>query len=287
MGGPQKIGKKKWIKERSTIKVAVVYNQGEKTLACVTRLFDLLAKNKIEIDEEKPDVVISVGGDGTLLSAFHRYEKQLHHVQFLGVHTGHLGFYTDWRDFELEEMVASLKDYNKDNSITYPLLEIQVHYEDDELTQGSRYLALNESTIRRMGKTMVADVCLKGELFESFRGDGLSVSTPTGSTAFNKSIGGAILHPSIRAFQLTEIASLNNIVFRTLGSSMIIGEDGYVTVHLKEASDYYLTVDQLELPQRKMASISYRLAQEEIHFVATRHTPFFKRVKDAFIGEIK
>lgn len=64
---------------------------------------------------------------------------------------------------------------------------------------------------------MAADVCLNDVLFESLRGDGLSVSTPTGSTAYNKSLGGAVLHPTIEALQLTEIASLNNRVYRTLG----------------------------------------------------------------------
>lgn len=65
-----------------------------------------------------------------------------------------------------------------------------------------------------MRKSMAADVCLNDVLFESFRGDGLSVSTPTGSTAYNKSLGGAVLHPTIEALQLTEIASLNNRVYR-------------------------------------------------------------------------
>lgn len=57
---------------------------------------------------------------------------------------------------------------------------------------------------------MVADVYIKEELFERFRGDGLAISTPTGSTAYNKSVGGAVVHPSINAMQLAEIASLNN-----------------------------------------------------------------------------
>lgn len=69
---------------------------------------------------------------------------------------------------------------------------------------------------------MVADVVIDNVQLERFRGDGLSVSTPTGSTAYNKSLGGAILHPTMEALQLAEISSLNNRVYRTLGSSVIV-----------------------------------------------------------------
>ena len=82
--------------------------------------------------------------------------------------------------------------------------------------------ALNEATIKRSDRTMVADLTINGVHFERFRGDGITVSTPTGSTAYNKSLGGAVLHPTIEALQIAEIASLNNRVYRTLGSSIIV-----------------------------------------------------------------
>ena len=59
-------------------------------------------------------------------------------------------------------------------------------------------------------------------ILSALEGDGITVSTPTGSTAYNKSLGGAVLHPTIEALQIAEIASLNNRVYRTLGSSVIV-----------------------------------------------------------------
>ena len=62
------------------------------------RLRGLLAdKDDLEVVDRDPELVITIGGDGTLLSAFHRYDHRLDEVRSLGVHTGHLGFYTDWR----------------------------------------------------------------------------------------------------------------------------------------------------------------------------------------------
>ena len=264
------------------MKVAIVHNNEEKSKKVTRHLLMLFKENKIEIDEHTPELVISVGGDGTLLSAFHRFNHRLHEVSFLGVHTGHLGFYTDWRDYELDELVESLL-VEQEKSISYPLLDVKITFSDNK--PDKHFLALNESTIKRSNRTMVADIFIKDELFERFRGDGVSISTPTGSTAYNKSIGGAVLHPSINAFQLAEIASLNNRVFRTLGSPIVIANTEYVTINLQASNDYLITVDQLDIYQESIASVQYRIADERIHFVSYRHMPFWRRVKDAFISE--
>lgn len=264
------------------MRVAIVHNNEIKSQTVTRHLLTLFKKNKIEIDELQPELVISVGGDGTLLSAFHRFSHRLHEVSFLGVHTGHLGFYTDWRDYELNELVESLL-IEQEKSISYPLLDVKMIFRDNK--PNKHFLALNESTIKRSNRTMVADIFIKDDLFERFRGDGVSISTPTGSTAYNKSIGGAVLHPSINAFQLTEIASLNNRVFRTLGSPIVIANNEHVTINLQESNDYLITVDQLDIYQESIASIQYRIADERIHFASYRHMPFWRRVKDAFISE--
>src|SRR5699024_3862976 len=85
-----------------------------------------------------------------------------------------------------------------------------------------RILALNETTVNTVDGSVVFDVQIRGEHFETFRGDGLCISTPSGSTAYNKALGGAILHPSLEAIQVAEIASINNRVFRTIGSPLIL-----------------------------------------------------------------
>lgn len=78
----------------------------------------------------------------------------------------------------------------------------------------------------------------------------MTISTPTGSTAYNKSVGGAVIHPSINAFQLAEIASLNNRVFRTLGSPIVIAHDEWLEIKLENTEDYLVTVDQLNVAKQ-------------------------------------
>ncbi|MDR1568761.1 MAG: NAD kinase [Streptococcaceae bacterium] len=261
--------------------IAIVANRQSQSQTVRNILVKELKKRQFIIDDIKPEIVISVGGDGTLLKAFHQYKDSLSDVKFIGVHTGHLGFYTDWRDFEIAELMDSLADDSAE-SVAYPILDIEITLDNGEHLH---YKALNESTIRRVNRTLVGDVYISGNRFERFRGDGLSVATPTGSTAYNKSVGGAVIHPSIRAIQLTEIASLNNIVFRTLGSPMILGEQEFIEVRLEPTEDYTVTIDHLALQNEKIKCLTYKISEESIRFAGGKHTHFWERVRQSFIGE--
>lgn len=172
--------------DRAT-RVAIIANGKYQSKRVASKLFATFKHDPdFYLSKKDPDIVISIGGDGMLLSAFHMYEKQLDKVRFVGVHTGHLGFYTDYRDFEVDTLINNLKN-DKGEQISYPILKVTITLEDGRVI---RARALNESTIKRIEKTMVADVVINQVVFERFRGDGILVSTPTGSTAYNKSLGG-------------------------------------------------------------------------------------------------
>ena len=155
------------------MKVAIVANDRIETKAVEKNVEKLLVLKKIEIDDENPDVVITIGGDGTLISAFHKYINIIDKVRFIGIHTGHLGFYTDWRNFEIEKMIDNLSK-KEPSSASYPLLELVITTRNGEK---KKLLALNEATIKRVSKTLRADVFIRDQFFESFKGDGLCVST--------------------------------------------------------------------------------------------------------------
>lgn len=143
------------------------------------------ASSVLQIDDENPDIVIAIGGDETLMSAFHKYFDQIDHIGFVGIHTGHLGFYT-WHELTIEKIIETLSQ-DKIPMTADPLVQATVTLENGEETV---LTGLNEITFRRSIKTIKADVYLNNQLFERFNGDGLCVSTPTGSTAYNKSLGG-------------------------------------------------------------------------------------------------
>ncbi|MGT2935967.1 NAD kinase [Streptococcus castoreus] len=265
-------------------RIAIIANGKYQSKRVASKLFSVFKDDPdFYLSKKNPDIVISIGGDGMLLSAFHMYEKELDRVRFVGIHTGHLGFYTDYRDFEVDKLIDNLRR-DKGEQISYPILKVVISLDDGRVIKAR---ALNEATVKRIEKTMVADVIVNHVKFERFRGDGISVSTPTGSTAYNKSLGGAVLHPTIEALQLTEISSLNNRVFRTLGSSLIIPKKDKIELVPRRLGIYTISIDNKTYQLKNVTKVEYFIDDEKIHFVSSpSHTSFWERVKDAFIGDI-
>jgi len=235
-------------------------------------------------DETHPQLVISIGGDGTLLEAFRLYQGQLDSVRFVGIHSGNLGFYTDWLITEIDQFIMTVLTQQPVFE-TYPLLQTQIIYPNKTDT----FLALNEVTITDYHRTLAMDVYIDNIYFESFRGTGLCISTPSGSTAYNKSLGGTLVHPSIRTFQLTEMASINNTVYRTLGSSMIFSQGEKVSLHFQQyqnsivcTNDHAtLTVNEMGIPQEIILTI----ADCSITFARYKKINFWQRVHRSFIAQ--
>ncbi|MCA0757392.1 NAD kinase [Paenibacillus sp. N4] len=261
------------------MKYAVI-DRGDSLSKSLAEKFHQLAAERCFIrNEETPEFVISIGGDGTLLQAFHKYVDQITNVAFIGIHTGHLGFYADWQADELEELVGMMGT-EAPRIVRYPLAEIELETE----TESRHYLSLNEFTLKGVDGTLVAQINVNDELFEMFRGDGIVISTPSGSTAYNKSVGGAIVHPSIESLQIAEIASINNRVFRTLGSSVLLPQHHHCDILSKKQQRIQLTVDHLSTMHTDIRSIRCSVSSRKVSFARYRPFTFWNRVREAFLG---
>ena len=148
------------------------------------------------------DLVIAVGGDGTLLAAARSVAK--HRVPIIGINLGRLGFLTDIPAHALEDMV-SLTLEGRAKVERRLMLQGAVLRADKPIFEA---VALNDVVVSRgaMGTMIEYSVDVNGEFVYSVRADGLIVSTPTGSTAYALSAGGPILHPSLPAITLVPIS---------------------------------------------------------------------------------
>ena len=146
------------------------------------------------------DFLISLGGDGTLISLCRR--SLMYHKPVLGIHAGQLGFLTDIQTDEISHFIEDLfvGNYRID---TRMMLEVTLHVNE----KIEKLVAFNDIVLSRSKISHMSNIkaYVDGKLFNSYYGDGLIVSTPTGSTAYNLSAGGPVVYPLTEALILTPI----------------------------------------------------------------------------------
>jgi len=147
------------------------------------------------------DLIIVIGGDGTLLQAARLLAK--HDVRILGINLGRLGFLTDINPTEMKKYVAQILDgafFEEDRFLIYA----EVYRNEQCLSYCN---ALNDIVIYRgnMSNMLTFETTINGHFVNCQRADGLVVSTPTGSTAYALSADGPIIHPSLNALVLVTI----------------------------------------------------------------------------------
>ena len=148
------------------------------------------------------DMAISIGGDGTFLRTAARVGRK--QIPIVGINTGHLGYLAEISIGEFEEMLdefAAGKYSIEQRSLIEAIAA-------DGIALPGRF-ALNEVAIQKNASTSMLqmDTTVNGNRLTSYLGDGLIVATPTGSTAYNLSVGGPILHPASSSFVVSPIAA--------------------------------------------------------------------------------
>ncbi len=182
---------------------------------------------------ESVDVVVSFGGDGTILKAAEAVGDS--GVPILGVNLGRLGFLADVSPKNLEEGVRELKagKFTVDRRM---VLSAGLEGED------KRFFALNDVVVEKgsCARILEIEMYINDEMVASYMGNGVVVSSPTGSTAYSLSAGGPIVHPGMEAIIASPICP-HSLSLR----SMVVPEDEVITVRLKaqKGDDVMLTVD--------------------------------------------
>jgi len=147
------------------------------------------------------DAIIVLGGDGTLLSVARLMEGR--NIPIIGVNLGGLGFLTE---VTLEEIYTTLDKVFKNEFVADPrlILKAHVHRQGERVVQSN---CLNDTVVSKgtQARMIRLEIFTNGHFVTSLRGDGLIISTPTGSTAYSLSAGGPIVNPSVEALILTPI----------------------------------------------------------------------------------
>ena len=184
-------------------------------------------------DVPESDMALSLGGDGTFLTTAMWVSRQ--GMPILGLNLGHLGYLTAGR---LDETSNVLDDVLSGNYRIEERTMLQVECDAVEIPHP---WALNEIAILRHDTSSMLDMetRLRSHELTTYRGDGLIISTPTGSTAYNMSVGGPILEPTTSCLVLSPI-SPHSLTMRPL----VVRDDSEIAVRTySRASQYEVSID--------------------------------------------
>jgi len=151
--------------------------------------------NNLEEINEKADIVITIGGDGTILRALEKIEKPI-----FAINSGGMGFLTE---IESKYAMSGLEKLLEGKYNVEERAKLKVMVDEKRLSD-----AANEVTVQtpRIAKIMYLKIFVDNELIETFGADGVIVATPTGSTSYSLSAGGPILDPTVEAMVIAPLA---------------------------------------------------------------------------------
>jgi NAD+ kinase len=191
---------------------------------------DCARYSDFEMIKSQTDVVVSMGGDGTILEAVTFVNKA--EIPIIGINFGRLGFLANIGKDQIQIAVSALATHNFliDKR---PMIQL----ESNKPLFGQANFALNEMTIQRKDNSSMITVhtYLNGELLNSYWADGLIVSTPTGSTGYSLSCGGPIIYPTSGNFVITPVAPHNLNV-----RPMVVSDDVVLSFEVTGRSDSFL-----------------------------------------------
>lgn len=230
-----------------------------------------------EVPDEKlaevSDLILVLGGDGTMIATARMVDDN--EVPVLGVNYGGLGYLTEFRIEELYDGLETALSgkYRLDKRV---MLHVDLQREEDAVT---RNRVLNDVVINKSALARIIEIeaYLNDQFVNSFRADGLIISTPTGSTAYNLSAGGPVVFPSMNAIVITPICP-----FTLSNRPIVVPDDAVIELRLKtDQEEVALTLDgQVGFPLKVNDRILIRKSRTTFNLIQPSNRNYFDVLRD-------
>ncbi len=218
------------------------------------------------------DLMLVLGGDGTMIATSRLIGDT--EVPVLGINYGGLGYLAEFRIEELYTALESILsgDYRLDKRV---MLSVELAGAEE----ATRNRVLNDVVINKSALARIIEIeaYLNGQFVNSFRADGLIVSTPTGSTAYNLSAGGPVIFPSMNAVVITPICP-----FTLSNRPIVVPDDAIIELRLKtDQEDVALTLDgQVGFPLKVDDRVIIRKGKTTFNLVQPMNRNYFDVLRD-------
>ena len=221
-----------------------------------------------EVGEQPADsVMVCYGGDGTLLEGVHRLGGA--DIPAVGINGGHLGFLALAPRENIESVFAEIAGGTL-------RLEERAMLCVEGLSEGKLY-ALNEVAVQRLGASMISvEATIDNNTVSTYNGDGVIISTPTGSTAYSLSAGGPIVAPSCHSFLLTPLAP-HNLTMRPI----VMPDTSVVALHIDtRKNEASISVDNRTFKVANNTILTIKKAKREIRLAVPHNISFFDSLRN-------
>jgi NAD+ kinase len=202
------------------MRYCIRYKKDKTAVETVKKLILKLEEHHFVLDEKVPEIVFSVGGDGTFLKAVHDFFE--FNPLFVAINRGNLGFLCEFTDHDIDDLVDEIIQ----NSLpirTISLLEGKF--------MNQKIYALNEIRVESCNGTSIQyDVNINNSFLETCRSDGACVSTSIGSSGLARSLGGSLVDNEIEMLQFIEKAPISNRRYNSLRSPFVLNVDKTITL---------------------------------------------------------
>ena len=221
-----------------------------------------------------------IGGDGTLLEAIHKFEFP--ESKFIGINTGHLGFFQELMPNQLDDFMFN---YREDKFTIQELSTVEIRVKTDD---GSfHHTGLNEIAIKGSDNHSIhLNMSIDGSFIQRFSGDGVVIATPAGSTAYNYSLGGSIVDPRVNVLQLTPIAPMNTIAYRSFTSSILLPPELILGISPDSRTDekpIRIIFDGYFKEYKNVKSMEVSMGRKTVKLLRFENYDFWAKVKSKFL----
>lgn len=262
--------------------INILYNDNIRSKETRELLESKLKEHGYIISDEfdyNAELNICIGGDGAFLRAVHKHGFP--YIPFVGVNTGHLGFFHEVTPENINKFVESYSSGNYKLEDIY-LVEALVCTR----TSCIELIGVNEIVIKGIeSKVIHLNISIDDNLLECFSGDGIIVSTPSGSTAYNLSAGGSIVYPTLKTLQLTPLCPINSKAYRSLQNSAIIPDGMTIKVNpeYRDENSILIVVDGKQIKYDNVVEIVFKLSDMTLRKLTFHSQNFWSKVRDRFI----
>jgi len=228
---------------------------------------------------ENAELNICIGGDGAFLRAVHKHSFTP--IPFVGINTGHLGFF---QEILPENIDIFIEKYINNDYIVEKIFLVQANiYTKNRQLQ---LYGVNEIVVKGIkSKVVHLEIFVDGNHLENFCGDGMIISTPVGSTAYNFSSGGSIIYPSLNTLQMTPLSPISSKAYRSLPNSAIIPGDLKITIkpEYRYENSILIIVDGVEHKYDNITKIDFTIPDRTISRLNFDKDMYWNNLKSKFL----